>query len=444
MQIQYDLVVVGGGISGVAAAVAAAKKGLKVLIVEQSGMLDGMGTSGLVTMMMSSRQWFYGFGKDLIDEMIKEGSARHIENPPVKGYDYYPFDAEAMKRELDKAVLNSGAELLLYTKLIGVKKTENKIDEIKLSGVEGDITIYADFFIDATGDACLCRFAGETVLYGDEDHQIQAPTPAAYYAGIDFDKYDAYLASYDDGVEVPKIKMMHTLIPKAFQAGDLSMCDLHHPGVFRINENSNIGFMNVGHVYGADCSTSTGLTAATVEGRRLAEEYLNFYKKYIPGFEKAYLTNTASYLSLRETFRMEGEYVTTFDDKTNYIKFDDAVMRFDGGAVSDLHASSSDKDAYGNYVKLFSKRESVRNDDYATLPYRSLKCKNTNNLLVVGRCISADRKTIGQIRLMSYCAMMGQAAGLAAFIAKSNGNTNYSIDVSKLQSELAEQGIATK
>ncbi len=444
MRERYDLIVAGGGISGVAAAVTAAQKGLKVLLIEQSGMLGGMGTSGLVTMMMTSRRWFYGFGKKLINKMIAEGNARYVENPPVKGYDYYPFDAEAMKRELDDAVAESGADLLLYTKIVGVKKNEDNIEALELSGVEGDITVYGNLFVDATGDACLCRFADEKVLYGDANGQIQAPTPAAYYAGIDFERYENYLSTYDDGVGVPKIKMMHKLIPMAYEAGDLSMCDLHHPGVFRISESSDIGLMNVGHVYGADCSTSAGLTAATLEGRRLAKEYLNFYKKYIPGFENAYLTNTASYLSLRETFRLEGEYVTTFEDKTEYRKFDDAVMRFDGGAVSDLHASSSDKDAYGNYVKLFSKRESVKSDDYATLPFRSLRCKNTDNLIVAGRCVSGDRETLGQIRLMGYCAVMGQAAGLAAYVAKMTDKTNFDIDVSRLQEELAEQGVETK
>lgn len=441
---KYDLIVAGGGISGVATAVTAAQKGLKVLLVEQYGMLGGTGTSGLVSMMMTSMHWFYGFGKELIAKMMAEGNARYVENPPVKGYDYYPYDAEAMKRELDNAVAESGAELLLYAKIIGVKKNEDTIQALVLSGAEGPITVYGDLFVDATGDACLSRFAGENVLYGDADGQTQAPTPAAYYAGIDFEKYEKYLATYDDGVNVPKINMMHKLIPMAYEAGDLSMCDLHHPGVFRISEDSDVGLMNVGHIFGADCATSAGLTAATVKGRQLAKEYLDFYRKYVPGFENAYLTGTATHLPMRETFRVEGEYVTTFEDKAEYRKFDDAVMRFDGGAVTDLHASSSDAKAYDKYVKLFSKRESVRTDDYATLPYRSLRCKNTKNMLVVGRCVSADRETLGQIRLMGYCSMMGHAAGLAAYVAKENAKTNFDIDVSQLQTELAKQNVETK
>ncbi len=443
MEKQYDLVVAGGGMSGVSAAVSAAREGLNVLLVEKSGMLGGMGTSGLITMMMTSRRWFYGIGKTLINGMISNGGARYIENPPVKGYDYYPFDGESMKRELDALAEESGVHVLLYTAVTDVAKQGDRITEIELSGIEGKFSVKAGLFVDATGDACLCRMAGEDVAYGDADRQVQAPTPTAYYAGIDFEKYENFLATFDDGKTVPKIKMMHTLIPKAYENGDLSMCDLHHPGVFRINEDADVGLMNVGHVYGADCSTSAGMTAATVKGRKMAKEYLDFYRKYIPGFENAYLTNTGNSLSLRETFRLQGRYITTFSDKTEYKKFSDAVMRFDGGAVSDLHASSSDANAYGNYVKLFSKRESVKQDDFATLPYRSMQCCKTENLLVAGRCVSADRETLGQIRLMGYCAMMGQAAGLAASLAFDKKQNGFDINVELLQNKLKLHGVET-
>jgi flavin-dependent dehydrogenase len=125
MHKKYDVVVAGGGISGISAAVTSAKKGLKVLLIEQSAMLGGMGTSGLITMIMSSRFNFYGLGKEFIDSLISKGGARYIENPAVKGYNYYPFDAEAMKRELDALVFESGAEVLFHTKVIGAKKRCN-------------------------------------------------------------------------------------------------------------------------------------------------------------------------------------------------------------------------------------------------------------------------------------------------------------------------------
>lgn len=441
MQNKYDVVVAGGGISGVSAAVTSAKKGLRVLLVEQSAMLGGMGTSGLITMIMSSRFNFYGLGKEFINSLISKGGARYIENPAVKGYDYYPFDAEAMKRELDELVFDSGAEVLFHTKVIGVKKRGRKITRVILCGVQGQFEVSAKLFIDATGDGALSKFSGETVLYGDEDRNIQAPTMMAYYSGIDFEKYEEFLKQFEGEGKPAKINMIHTLMPKAVEEGIISECDFHHPGIFQIS--GNVGVMNAGHVYGADCSTSRGITDATVKGRKMAKEYFDFYKKYVPGFENAYMTNTGSTLALRETGRVVGRYVTTFEDKTEYHKFDDAIMRFDGGAVSDLHASSSDKKAYDEYVKLFSNRESVSSSDYATLPYRSILANKTDNLLVVGRCMSGDRRVLGQLRIMGYCFMVGQAAGeVCANAVKNNVNLNK-VNVKEVQSELSLQGFPT-
>ena len=439
----YDLIVAGGGTSGVAAAAAAAERGLKVLLVEQNGLLGGMGTSGLVTMMMTSRFWFYGIGRTLIEKMIADGNARLIPNPAIKGFNYYPFDAEAMKRELEQLVLKSGAELLLYTKMTGAEKSGDRLTHVHLCGVEGNFTVSADYFVDATGDGRLAALAGEEVRYGDENRQTQAPTMMAWYAGIDFERYERFLSTFEDGKKAAKINMIHTLLPRAVDEGIVSQLDLHHPGVFRISEQSDIGLMNVGHVYGADCSTSLGMTQAAVQGRKIAQEYITFYRKYIPGFENAYMTHTGSSLALRETGRVEGRYVTTFDDKSNYVKHPDAIMRFDGGAVSDVHASSASKEAYQAYVDLYAKREQVRSDDFATLPYRSITTVSTSNLLLSGRCVSADRKVLGQIRLMGYCFMMGEAAGLAAAIAAAGHQSVWDVNPAALQAELKKNGVET-
>ena len=160
-------------------------------------------------------------------------------------------------------------------------------------------------------------------------------------------------------------------------------------------------------------------------------------------FENAYMTNTGSTLAIRESYRIVGEYVTTFDDKVGYRKFDDAIMRFDGGAVSDVHASSSDRKAYEQYASLFANRESVNMDDYATLPYRSMRPRHTKNLLVAGRCLSADRKVLGQVRIMGYCFMMGEAAGLASYLAVRDGVSFDGVNVTELQGELLKNGVET-
>lgn len=439
---KYDVIVAGGGMSGVAAAVAAARHGMRVLLVEQTSMLGGLGTSGLMTMVMTSRKWFSGIGREILDDLKDRGEARWINDYPVKDYERIPFDAESMKRKLDDMVLESGAEVLLYSKITGVQTENGCIKSICVNGPTGDAVLEAPLFIDATGDGMLAYYAGEDFDLGDENGNTQAPTMTAYYAGVDFDRYEAFLKTYENGPAIPKVNMIHDLVPRAVADGVLSVCDLHHPGIFRISPCFNVGVMNAGHIYGADCLTGEGLTKATIAGRRMAKEYLDFYRRYVPGFEHAYMTNTCSYLGLRETRRIRGKYVTTFADKAAYRKFPDAIMRFDGGAVSDVHASSADKKAYDAYYQLFTAaRKTVREDDWAELPYRSLLPAKTQNLLIAGRCLSADREVQGQLRIMGYCFMMGQAAGTAAALAAAGEKPLSDIDVGTLQEQLRKDGM---
>lgn len=436
---RYDVIVCGGGISGVAAAVSAAREGKQVLLLECSGMLGGLATGGSVSVLMSSLRWFSGFGKELIASLMEKGAAWHIPDPAVKGFDYYPFDAEAMKLHLEQLVQDHGVELFLYTTLCGAETANGRISAISFSFGGKTFRAEAAVYIDTTGDGSLCRLAGETIHEGDEVGAVQAPTMVARYSGIDFDRYEAFLRTYEDGVKPAKINMIHDLVPKAVEAGVLRQVDLHHPGIFRHLPDSDGGIMNAGHVYGADVFTPKGLTEATLEGRRQAAELLRFYRAYIPGFENARMVNTGV-LALRESGRVDCEYMVTFEDKTQYRKFPDSIMRFDGGAVSDVHASSGSPEAYKAYVKLYAARESVRRDDWADLPYRSLLPKKNGNLLVAGRCAGADRKAMGQIRLQSYCAAMGQAAGVAAAMAADDGNVK-SLDVAALQQKLRGAGV---
>lgn len=440
---QYDVIVAGGGMAGVSAAVNAARRGCSVLLVEQSGMLGGQGTSGQVNIVMASLYRFYGFGLELMEKLIAEGNAYLVPNPAVKGFRYYPFYGEKMKLALDKALAENGVDLLLHTKIFGVKREGDRITSLQLAGCGGNFEVGGKVFIDATGDAMLALYADEEVAFGDENGDVQAPTMVASYAGIDFDRYEAFLKTYDDGKKIPKINMIHDLVPKAVEDGVVSYVDLHHPGIFRHSVDGESGVMNAGHIYGASLSSAEGLTEATLKGRQMAEEFQQFYRRYVPGFEGAYVTATGT-LALRESRRLVGRYVVTFDDKSNYAKFDDAIMRFDGGAVSDVHSSSADPEAYKSYLALYRDRDKVKEVDYATLPYRSLLPKNTANLLVAGRCVSADRKTLGQIRLMGYCFMMGEAAGTAAALAvHTTDGAADAVDVATLQAQLKENGVLT-
>ena len=432
MNREYDIIVAGGGMSGVAAAISAGRRGVKVLLVEQAAMLGGLGTAGAITFALGPAEHFGGVGLEIMDTLVRNGDI-----PPYKSPGAIPYENEAMKRGLEAAALEAKVDILMYAKIIGLNKKDGFLTELSLCGQEGIFQVKGKIFIDCTGDAMLAFYAGEPLDIGDENGDTQAPTLASCYAGIDHEKYQAFLKQYNDS----NVPMIRDILPKAVAAGDVRVLDFHHPGMFKVDDR--VSLLNVGHMYGADCLSPQGLTVATIEGRRQAKEYIDFYRKYIPGFENAYLVSSGSTLGIRETRRLVGKYVTTAKDKADFRKFEDAVLRMEGGSRSDVHASRPSEEDYLQYYDLFTNNNIIDTDDWATLPYRSFLPQITKNMLVAGRCLSADRTVQGQVRVMGYCFMMGQAVGTAAAIGIKDGRLPAEVNVAKLQEELEKDGIRT-
>jgi len=429
----YDVVVVGGGPAGVSAAVCAAREGAKVCLIEQSAMLGGLGTLGLVTVVIAPEKHFGGFGKEIVDDLVERGIAGPEVIPGT--YSWVPYKGEGMKLLLDEKVTNEeNIDLRLYTKLCGAETENGIVKAVSVCDTCGTHKIEGKVFVDATGDGILSLYCGEEYELGGENGEIQAPSMMAYYGNIDYKKYYAYIAS-NNGDD---IKSIHILLPKAVEEGILPRIDLHHPGAIRVAEDMAI--INVGHLYGMPLETGEDFTKAAIEGRKLAAKYFEFYRKYVPGFENATYNNTGSVLGIRETRRVKGRYTVTYEDKCNNTKFEDGVVRFKGGASCDLHASSADRKAYEEYFKIFNGLDKGYND-YALMPYSCFIGAKNANLMIAGRCASTDRKVNAQNRVMGYCMMMGQAVGTAAAIAAADGVPPTEIDVKKLQRVLESNGL---
>ena len=430
---RYDVVVAGGGLSGVTAAISAARGGAKVCLVEQTLTLGGLGTSGMMTVMISPKNFFGGTGREILDRLYGEDALGYGKGKD--DYSFVPFQNEAMKRLLDSMVSEeANIDLLLYSKIIGAKCENGGVKSITVSAYEGIFEVEADVFIDATGDGALAVLCGEDYEYGDGNENIQAPTLPSYYVNVDYTKYYNFLKenNYDF------IGTVKGLVEKAVDEGVLSDVDYHHPGENRIT--ADIASMNVGHLYGMPLKSSKDFTAAMIAGRRLVREYYEFYKKYIPGFENSVCVATGSLLGVRETRRIKGKYMISYADKCEYRKFPDAVMRFEGGPSYDLHASSGSKDDYEKYFSKYT-AENIRENDYATIPFSSFCAAKNNNLMVVGRCFSSDRFVNAQNRVMGYCAMMGDVAGAAAALSNKNKVRLCEISIYELQKKLQHMGI---
>jgi len=430
----YDIVVAGGGTTGTVAAVAAARQGMRVCLVEQTAMLGGNGTSGLVTQIFGPKNHFGGIGMEVIDRLRERGGVGPTVKPGV--YHWVPYRSEAMKLLWDDMVTESGVDLCLCSKVVEVERSGDSIATVRVAGPEGCFRIRGKVFIDATGDGFLSLLAGEDCLVGDEQGRTQAPSMEAYYANVDFDRYREFIRR-EGGAYV---KVFHKYAAMAVRDGVLSELDLHHPGSYQVGDN--LALLNVGHVYGADCTTALGLTRATLAARRLANEYFQFYRRYIPGFERAELVGTGSWLGIRESRRVVCRYVIRYDDKKHCRKFHDAVLRFPGGSKVDMHAPSGEREDYEKYLRLFTV-ESAPTDpkDYCTLPYGVFVAQKTENLLVAGRCLSAERETQAALRLMGYCMMMGQVVGSAAAAGVKERAPVAAVDLVALQRRLRDDGI---
>ena len=431
---RYDVVIAGGGTTGTVAAVAAARQGMRVCLLEQNAMLGGSGTSGMVTQIFGPKEDFGGIGKEVIDRLRERGGVGPTVKPGV--YWWVPYRLEALKMLWDEIVTEGGIDLYLCTKVIDISRNGQTVTGVKVAGPEGSLSIEGEVFIDATGDGFLSLLAGEQCTVGDDQGRTQAPSMEAYYANVDFDKYRAFIQR--EGGDY--VKVFHKYVETAVRDGALRELDLHHPGPYPLG--GGLALLNVGHVYGADCTTARGLTEATVAARRLANEYCEFYRRYIPGFEQAELVGTGSWLGIRESRRIVCRYVISYDDKKVCRKFDDAVFRFEGGSKTDLHAASAKREDYETYLRLFTVETSPPEPGgYATVPYRVFVASRTDNLLVAGRCVSAEREALATIRVMGYCMMMGQVVGSAAAASVKETAAVGAIDVAGLQRRLRDDGI---
>lgn len=387
-----------------------------------------------MSLVISSKYHSGGISKEIVQTLKDTGAA----SPYLKDdeMDFVPYQVEHMKLILDEKIVSSGVTLYLYSKVYDVIKKDGKITKVKVAGPEGNFEIEGTTFIDASGDGMLSLYCGEDFEVGNEKGETQAPTMVAYYSNVDHKRLSKFIEEELDGDFQEAI---NGFISDAVDKKILKQMDLHLPGAFHISKTMDV--VNAGHVFGADCVTASGLTAATLEGRKMAYSYYQFYKKYVPGFENAEYVVTGSTLGIRETRRNIGKYVAKYEDKLAYRKFDDGLIRYDGGPASDLHASSNDTEAYNKYYEMYNDTRDLRPDDFALIPYRSFQAQKTDNLLIAGRCLSADRIVNARVRVMGYGMEMGQAVGTAAAMLKDLGGNTDSIDIEKLQETLRRQGL---
>jgi ribulose 1,5-bisphosphate synthetase/thiazole synthase len=432
MEEGYDLVVAGGGPGGSAAAIAAARLGAKVLLIEATGCLGGMGTSALVSawsdLADGERMIVGGIMRELIETMHSRGHFKPNINPATWQKHLHGgmgFNAEGLKRLLDELCVNAGVEIRFFTRLtdVDVDPHRSVVNGVLINNVEGHRYIKARAFIDATGDAALtdlcgapCREAGR-----DTEH-IMAPTLCSAQAGIETDAFD-----WEDQKEV---------VFKGIADGFFSQNDRHVPGLFVNGRTTAI--MNAGHLFGTNALQCRSLSDGMIRGRQLAEEYVRFFRKYLKGCENMEFVATGSLLGVRESRRIVGEYEIDYEDFTGRHSFPDQIAVYNKSI--DIHVHDCSDEEWERYTNEFLKRDRLGPGEYYGLPYGILVPRGWQNLWVAGRCNSCDVKVHGAIRDQPACFMMGEAAGTAAVQSMKTGQPACDLDTKVLIESLRNAG----
>ncbi len=411
---EYDVVVIGGGPAGVCAAVSAARKGMKTVVVEAAPSLGGMATSALVGPFMTNydrdgeEMTVNGIFSEIVDRLKVYSAAypsENIENNSVytsfiKRYHRHvtPFDSFYLEIVLDEMLREAGVEILCYTKFADVITKDGKITHAVLVAPEGMLCLSGKIFIDATGNASVAEKAGVPTYKGDETSGIPQPGTLMFEVdGVD----DERVMEHGARPERP-VKIYRT--PK---------------GKYKVNHY---------HVYNVDATNAKSLTEAHSVARHQVLDAFRVLHDKTPGFEGAKISAVASVLGVRESRHIEGDYKITVQDVAEGTKFEDRIAVY--GFGMDVHnRNESEK---GNFKIEIAKRYYI--------PYSAMLPKNCENLLVAGKTISCQSQAVGGMRCMPAAMAMGQAAGIASALALRDGVDVRGISVSELQKELKANG----
>ena len=434
---EVDVLVVGGGPSGIMAAQAASGENVKVMLLESRGFLGGNLTIGLPILGYLNRQGkqiIQGLPQNLIDRLKARGGAS--EHKPCKNHmSLTIINSEAVKDVALDIMEEKGVEVLMYVFVAGVLRDGNQVKGVIIESKAGREAILAKTVIDCTGDGDVAAKAGVTMHKGNAEGGMQPPTLMYQMRGVEMQKLRDAIVLH------PEVYEMDVMPPEQFKEGMFITVGLRTQIKEAQAKGINIPvartilitglkddeiWVNMTRVNGVDSTLPESYTYGEITARKQMQEVTRYLQEFVPGFEHAHVEKVAPFMGIRESCVMEGRYVLTAEDILACRRFPDAIAV--GGYPVDIHHAKG-----GDCTMYFCP------EDY-DIPYRCLLPKDINNLLVAGRCSSMNHEAMASTRVMSTCMALGEAAGRAARIALRTGVQPADVDVDVLREELKQTG----
>jgi FAD dependent oxidoreductase len=433
---EFDICVIGGSCTGVFAAVTAARMGAKVAIVEHNGFFGGTASAGLVNIWHSlystdgKKKIIGGLTQEVIDRLDKR-KAVWINPDKTNQNRGFLLNTAELQIELDELINESGVKTFLHTSFCAPIAANDIVKGIFIENKDGRSAIIADYFIDASGDGDLIRRMNWEY---EKSETLQPPTTCAMINGVDEmlkENPDFKWADYVFNPEYPEF------LPPGFLWAS------------EIVGASQLKIVAGTRVFGADCSDAENLTKAEIEGRRQVRQIMDVMQKYAPGGDKFSLVGLPSSIGIRETNRAKCKYQLTEEDVLNGVDFEDTIAY--GSYRVDIHKGDGNGNIFryldgtetlvvpGEETIVSRWREEIDiSPTYYQIPYRSIVPVNSSNVLVAGRCLDADTRAYGAVRVMVIANQTGEAAGVAAVLALQSRSEVGDIDIKQLQTKIKE------
>jgi hypothetical protein len=366
--------------------------------------------------------------RELVETMYERGFLQPGIDPDTWRKHYHrwtPFRVEGLKLLLDELALDAGVEVRFFTRVIDADahSEDGILEGVVLHNIEGYRYVRALTFVDATGDAVLADLCGVPCREAGRDTpRIMPSTLPSLYAGIDWDRFDRQ--AQKEG------------LIRAIEAGHFTQPDRHLPGMSKVGHT--IGYLNGGHLFNLDALRCQSLADGMILGRKIAAEYTEFYRRYVPGCEQIEHVTTAALMGVRESRRIVGEYELDLDDYLARRQFPDQIGLFN--KFVDIHPYDCSDEEWNRFNSQAFDTMRLGQGECFGIPYGILVPKGWRNLWVAGRCASSDVPVQGSIRVMPAAAMMGQAAGTAAVQSMATGQPACDLDTAHLVTTLRHDG----